>query len=235
MKAIGPQSGQFATRPYYQLPEIERICGDALKRVDLMPDSPAAIRIERFVEKYFRLTPRYKNPSPMASLALRNSARMESRGSSLRPPSTMRACQAAERRIRSTLAHEGGHGLLHAHLFAFGERPKGLFDDDHNGEPEIMCRDVHGVTGNPRSYDGKWWEFQANRAIGCLLMPRRLAHRAAAPFCTTVGQLGSPVIVPERREQAARALAELFDVNPAVVRLRLDEIFPLPKDGQLSL
>ena len=234
MKAIGPQSGRFATRPYYQLPEIERICGDALKRVDLMPDSPAAIRIERFVEKYFRLTPRYES-LPDGILGFTEFGTNGVQGIVVTAALDNEGSTAAERRIRSTLAHEGGHGLLHAHLFAFGERPKGLFDDDHNGEPEIMCRDVHGVTGNPRSYDGKWWEFQANRAIGCLLMPRRLAHRAAAPFCTTVGQLGSPVIVPERREQAARALAELFDVNPAVVRLRLDEIFPLPKDGQLSL
>ena len=33
------------------------------------------------------------------------------------------------RRLRSTLAHEGGHGLLHTSLFKTGEKPKSMFDD----------------------------------------------------------------------------------------------------------
>jgi hypothetical protein len=234
MKTLIGQSGQFAARPYYELMEIERICSDALKSVDLMPETPEAIRIERFVEKYFRVFPRYE-PLPDGILGFTAFGKHGVQGVVVTAALDDEGSAAAERRIRSTLAHEGGHGLLHAHLFALGERPMGLFDDAQKGGPEIMCRDVHGTAGDGGGYRGKWWEFQANRAIGCLLMPRRLARLAAAPFCTTTGKLGLPIIVPERREKAARELAELFDVNPVVARFRLDEIFPLPKDGQLSL
>jgi hypothetical protein len=213
--------------------EIERICGDALKSAGLMPDLPEAIRIERFVEKYFGLSPRYE-PLPKGILGFTEFGKHGVRGIVVTATLDNEGTAAAERRIRSTLAHEGGHGLLHAHLFVFGERPVGLFDDNHRNTPDIMCRDVHGAPGSG-GYAGKWWEFQANRAIGCLLMPRKLARLAAAPFCTMAGTFGSPILIPEKRGEAARQLAELFDVNPVVAKLRLEELFPSPKDGQLSL
>lgn len=233
MKTIAARSGQFAERPYYELMEIERICGDALKSVGLMPDAPEPIRIDRFVEKYFGKPPRYES-LPDGVLGFTEFGRHGVRAIVVTAALDDEGTTAAERRIRSTLAHESGHGLLHAHLFALGELPKGLFDGNHMSGPGIMCRDVHGAPAHS-GYAGKWWEFQANRGIGCLLMPRKLVRLAAAPFCTTTGQLGSPILAAEKREEAARRLAELFDVNPVVARLRLDELLPLPKDGQLSL
>lgn len=98
-----------------------------------------------------------------------------------------------------------------------------------------MCRDVEGLSARRPGYDGKWWEYQANRAIGALLMPRRLAIVAAEAFCVESGVLGLPVLVEDRREQATRTLAEVFDVNPVVARLRLAEIFPEQTANQLIL
>jgi hypothetical protein len=83
-------------------------------------------------------------------------------------------------------------------------------------------------------YDGRWWEFQANRAIGGLLMPRGLVIKAVAPFCEECGGLGLPVL-KDQRERAARELAEIFDVNPVVSRIRLDDLFSRAKDAQLTL
>jgi hypothetical protein len=233
MKTIAARSGQFAERPYYELMEIERICGNALKSVGLLRDVPEPVRIDRFVEKYFGKPPRYE-PLPDGVLGFTEFGRHGVREIVVTAALDNEGTTAAERRIRSTLAHEAGHGLLHAHLFVLGEPPKGLFDGNHKNGPEIMCRDVIGTPGNS-SYAGKWWEFQANRAIGCLLMPRKLARLAAAPFCTTTGKLGSPILIPEKRGKAARRLAELFDVNPVVAKLRLDDLLPSPQDGQLSL
>ena len=100
-----------------------------------------------------------------------------------------------------------------------------------------MCRDVPDAPPVARGYDGRWWEFQANKAIGGLLMPRRLVETAlvAEKFCIEAGNLGQLALPPEKREAAARALADIFDVNPAVARLRLDDVFPKKSDGQLLL
>lgn len=58
MRTYRTNRGPFATRPHYKLAEIDRICGDALKVAGLMPDTPEAVRIDRFVEKHFKVSPR---------------------------------------------------------------------------------------------------------------------------------------------------------------------------------
>ena len=68
-------------------------------------------------------------------------------------------------------------------------------------------------------------------------MPRRLVEVAvvAEKFCQAAGNLGQLVLPAEKREAVARAFADIFDVNPAVARLRLDDIFPRKNDAQLLL
>jgi hypothetical protein len=43
-------------------------------------------------------------------------------------------------------------------------------------------------------------------------------------------------MIPDtNREAAVRELANIFNVNPVVARIRLTDIFPPEKSGQLSL
>ena len=138
------------------------------------------------------------------------------------------------RRVRTTIAHEGGHGLLHAHLFALDEKPLHLFDRDSHSEDQILCRDVHGDEKKATGYDGRWWEVQANRAMSSLLCPRPLVQEAVKPFLAPAGLLGVQVLTEDRREEAVRALADIFDVNPVVTRIRISEMYP-PETGQMHL
>ncbi len=234
MRAMAARRGPFAQRPYYKPAEMERICRDALQAVGLLPTSPEPIRIDRFIKKHFRVTEDYEDLPP----GVLGYTRFGPEGvTAIVVSSALDAdtSSAAERRIRTTLAHEAGHGLLHAHLFTLGEKPAGLFEDIAGAKPEIMCRDVAGIAGARLRYDGKWWEYQANRAIGALLMPRGLVYAAAEPFCASSGGLGLPMLLEDRRETAIRELADLFEVNPVVARYRLEEIFSKEKDGQLTL
>lgn len=232
MRTYRTNRGPFATRPHYKLPEIDRICGDALKAAGLLPETPEPVRIDRFVEKHFKVSPRYEplpdgvlgftafGPAGVTAIVITTA--LDEEGGSV-----------SERRIRTTLAHEAGHGLLHTHLFALGEKPRSLFEDGSD-RPEILCRDVHGTPHEAR-YDGRWWEFQANRAIGGLLMPRTLVMKAAAPFCEERGALVLPGLKEDQRERAVRELAETFDVNPAVARIRLNDVFAREDSAQLTL
>ena len=102
--------------------------------------------------------------------------------------------------------------------------------------PKILCRteSVPAMT-SAKKYDGRWWEFQANQAIGALLLPRGLVERALERLLTTQGTLGLCRDLPvEKREEAAVLLAAVFDVNPAVGRIRLQEMYPVSR-GQLTL
>lgn len=225
MKTIPSKRGPFPDQPHFKLSEIERICSSELKRVALMPSEPQAVRIERFIEKRFGISPSYETlpagvlgftefgPNGAAAIVLS------------RTFDDAHGDVVQERRLRTTLAHEAGHGLLHAHLFALGEKPASLFDTDEN-EPTILCRDVFGESAQQKKYDGRWWEFQANRAMASLLMPRSLVATAAGNFLTPTGLLGIPVLESANRKAAESALAEIFDVNPVVARYRLEDVFP---------
>jgi hypothetical protein len=105
-------------------------------------------------------------------------------------------------------AHEGGHGLLHAHLFALDDIPLHFFDKDSHSGDQILCRDVQGDEKKAHRYDGRWWKVQANRTMSSLLCPRPLVVEAMKPFLAPAGQLGVELLAENRREKSARALAE---------------------------
>jgi hypothetical protein len=234
MKNVRSKKGPFAEQPHFSLSEIERICSSELMKAGLMPVEPQAIRIDRFIEKRFGIYPSYEDlPSDVlgftefgrngvASIVL-SRALDDGSGSVVQ-----------ERRLRTTLAHEAGHGLLHAHLFALGERPASLFDSDAK-EPTILCRDVLDENTHQKKYGGRWWEFQANRAMAGLLMPRKLVEIVTREFLKPTGILGIPVLEGANRSSAASALSNLFEVNPIVARYRLEDLFPSAQNRQPTL
>jgi hypothetical protein len=124
---------------------------------------------------------------------------------------------------------------MHAHLFCAGRKPAELFQDNDE-TPQILCRDVPWKAEERAArYDGRWWEFQANRAIGGLLLPKKLVETAIAKLTQETGLLGLRTLPMEKRGEAVRELSGIFDVNPIVARIRLDELFPQGGEAQLSL
>jgi hypothetical protein len=233
MKTFRTKSGPFSERPHFEPSEIDRICADELRKVGVYPDSPQAIRIDRFVEKRFSVVPQYEDlPSGVMGYtrfskkgvaAIVISAALDAEGG-----------KVSERRVRTTVAHEAGHGLLHAYLFALDEKPLHLFDADSHSDHQILCRDVQGEERKVHVYDGRWWEFQANRAMGGLLCPRALVQTALKPYLVPSGSLGGESLNEAQREEAIRALANIFDVNPVVTKIRINELYPADT-GQLRL
>lgn len=239
MRNFRSNKGPFAERPYFTAQDVDAICTDELQKVGLYPDSPSPVRIERFIEKRFRVQPVYDDlPSgvlgytefgPSGVVGIRISRALAEEGG-----------KVAERRISTTFAHEAGHGLLHAHVFAL-ERHEltDLFGDGVDRRtPKVLCRDGdvgRRQTATPRKYDGRWWEYQANMAIGALLLPRALVSSALEPYLEERGSMGKIALVSSRKSEAVRALVDVFDVNPAVAEIRLDEICPGGDEDQLTL
>lgn len=223
MKTFKPRSGPFSERPYYSTDDIENICIEELSKVGLLPLEPAAVRIDRFIEK--RFGPHVYERLPDGVLGLTRFGAKGVQEIVIASHFEGHCDQPKERLLRTTLGHEAGHGLLHAHLFALGNA-KPLFGDwSDAARPKVLCRD----------YSGEWWEYQANMVMGAILMPRRLVQLATEPYLTPVGMLGAKAFDESRRESAARALAQVFDVNPAAVRVRLSQLYPPKTSGQLTL
>ena len=239
MKSYRTNAGPFSEKPFFRQYAFEQICEDELRRSDLLPPQPAPVRIDRFVEKRFKVQPSYEDLpagllgftrfSPNGVEEIVVSRALDDEGT-----------RVAERRLRATLAHESGHGLLHAHLFALGNPPASLFTEglDEAESPRILCRSG-GISGSEaprnRTPPYRWWEYQANQAMGVLLLPKPLVQAALASALTHRGLLGTPVLPEARRDSTVRMLADTFDVNPVVARLRLEVLFPVAAAGQLAL
>lgn len=227
------RSGPSSKQPFFKPSQIDQICCDELRNEGLFPNSPEPIRIDRFIEKHFKVSPQYED-LPVGVLGFTRFGKTGVKAVAISAALDAEGGKVAERRVRTTMAHEAGHGLLHAHLFALDEIPLHLFDADSHSADQILCRDVQGDEQKSQRYDGRWWEFQANRAIGGLLCPPPLVLEAMKPFQSPAGLLGVEVLDESRREAAVRSLAEIFDVNPAVTRIRIAELFP-PEAGQMHL
>ncbi|MCU1305974.1 MAG: hypothetical protein JWN45_669 [Acidobacteriaceae bacterium] len=233
MKIFRTKSGPFAERPHFEPSEIDRVCADELRKESLYPSSPEAIRIDRFVEKRFGVVPQYED-LPDGVLGFTKFTKKGVEAIVIAIALDSERGKVAERRVRTTLAHEAGHGLLHAYLFARDEKSLHLFDADSHSDHKILCRDVQGDERKSRTYDGRWWEFQANRAMGGLLCPWTLVQDALKSFLVPSGSLGVVTLDEKRREEATRTLADIFDVNPIVAKIRITELYPA-ETGQLRL
>lgn len=236
MKTFRTTSGPFTERPYYALDEIENICIDELQKVGLFPSSPEPIRVERFIEKKFKISVTY-DKLPEDILGFIEFGPDGVRGITVSKVLAEEGSKVAERRINTTLAHEAGHGLLHAHLFVFEQNLETLFRTDiDSSKPKILCRKdtIQGIQGYiDTGY--RWWEYQANLVIGPLLLPRTLVMKSLEPFLIENGTLELRVLNRSRQEEAIRVLSQVFDVNPIVAKIRLETLFPFGRDQQLTL
>src|SRR5690348_14231911 len=120
MKTIRSKSGPFSERPHFQASEIDHICVDELRKAGLYPNSPQAIRVDRFVEKRFGVAAEYED-LPTGVLGYTRFSKNGVEAIVISPALDAEKGKVAERRIRTTLTHEAGHGLLHAYLFALDE------------------------------------------------------------------------------------------------------------------
>lgn len=232
MKTFRDKDGR--ERPHFEPSEIDRTCAAELRKVGLLPATPEPIRIDRFIEKRFGVVPEYDDlpdgvlgysefgPNGVAKIVvLQELAESDS--------------VVARRRLRATFAHEAGHCLLHAHLFALAAPHDSLFGKDNCSGRSILCREVladDSRSGRPKS---SWSEWQANRAIGGLLIPTGLMRTALEPFMVSAGSLGGLSVDPGRVGEAQRLLSETFDVNPIVSKIRLDDLLGPETGGQTML
>ena len=238
MRMLKTDVGPFAERPFYEQKEIESITAMELRSVELLPRRPSPIRVDRFLEKRFGLAEDYAD-LPAGILGYTQFGSQGAEAVMISRSLEEEGGVVAKRRIRTTLAHEAGHILLHAHLFVIGDSRESArpFSDEFDArDRSILCRDSNievagGLTGG---YDGRWWEYQANQAMGALLLPKALVLKALDGLLVTAGVMGIPRLDASERLTASESLSTTFDVNPVVARHRLDQLFPVQESAQLT-
>src|SRR5262249_48119417 len=158
-------------RIYYTNEQIERITEDELRKYDLLPTQPSPINIDLFVEQRF-VTPRYDElrPNLLGYTEFGPSGPVEI---VINQELASDQASVAKRRVRTTIAHEGSHAVLHAILHIDTGQTSLLRAGPD--ESRIMCKE-EDLKRN--AYDGKWWEYQANLGMSSFLLPKALTLTA---------------------------------------------------------
>jgi hypothetical protein len=226
------RSSSHQQRPFYSIGEIDNMCTRELQDVGLYPKEPGPIRIDRYIEKRFRVVPSYEDLGP-GVLGLTKFGKSGVIEIVIARTLSEANTTVGERRVRTTFAHEAGHGLLHGHMFgATGQC--GLFPEGNSNSPRVLCRDSGEQLGS-KTNGGQWWEIQANLAIGGFLLPKTLVRKALGGLLTNSGTFGPELLDHNSRASATSLLSEVFDVNPVVARIRLDALYPINSSQQGTL
>ncbi len=132
----------------------------------------------------------------------------------------------ARRRLRSTLAHEASHIELHAVLHPIATAS--LFEDLGKPPTAVMCRRPSETC----AASGPWWEYQANRGMASLLVPRALVRDQFSAWLAAVGAATiTEVLTAGRVRVLASDLADEFDVSLEMMVYRLGDIGLLPQSA----
>jgi len=220
-----PQSGAgpFPRRIFISDKQIERICRETLESCGLLPDVPGPIRIDRLIYLKFKFDEEYADLSPH----IMGCAKFTKDGIVsilVNRELGEKSDVVSNRRVRSTLAHEVGHGLLHSDLFIekltqeecgqlFGSEAETCDSVTKEG---FACRAEDGIH-EVRAFE--WWEYQANLAMASLLLPWNLVRVTAGQHLNYV--LGGSGDMDSRIAQAEQEIGEVFDVNRRMVSIRL--------------
>lgn len=233
MRTRRSSSSPFGRTLYLKRDEIDQICEDALRDAKMLPATPSAIQIDQFIESHLKCRLDFGTDFGADVMGF---TFFSPKGAPIVvgvSPSLCDGDKVNERRVRTTLAHEAGHALLHPILFMPDIDNRSLFGTNVDVQNRrILCRkqDMEAKRG----YDGRsWWEVQANAAIGEFLLPRRLFRAACEKYMESVGSLGLKEIPAAKREMVSRELGDVFDVNPRVAAIRLENLFPLSGQPEL--
>jgi IrrE N-terminal-like domain len=207
--------GRMPYRLYYEAAEIDEIMEGELRRSGITRIGDGAVHVDAFIENHLHITPEFvtlpggvqgaTDFSPDGSVKMRISAALAERADRQEP--------GAENLMRTTLAHEAAHVMLHRTLFL--RQSEALFGSKSSRQE--LCRDIDP---NGRGYTGEWWEWQANRGMGALLLPRSEVIGIAGPWTAAALRDGTLVQIIARR----------YQVSTRAVCFRLEQIKGSPPD-----
>ncbi len=146
--------------------------------------------------------------------------------------------RVARRRLRTTVAHECGHVACHRGLFIRDTETLSLFatgdaSSSIKAKPPILCR---AESVNHSSYNGEWWEYQANRCMAALLLPKKMFSASAKQRLAGGGfKSGEDCLKRGYGESLVRELSDEYDVSQQATLFRLQALALLPSGNQMRL
>lgn len=151
------------------------------------------------------------------------------------------ANSGARHLLRTTMGHEAIHIPVHGQLHLKDTATLSLFEKEPARSPSVLCRKTTvgvSVPTQRSGYSGEWWEYQANRGMSALLMPKKFLLPIIKEllenykFPTMEEALGY-----KEGERILRETSNIFDISLQVVIYRLKQLCIIPegKQGTIEL
>ncbi len=218
--------GIFLKTEFIPDKRIDRRAIEELQSVGLMPDKPEPVLIDRFCDVKWGMPEDYQYLQTgilgYAGFTYSGFDRIV-----INAELEDDLSQTARRRVRSTIAHEIGHAILHEKMFV----EKMLFDKNQGllfGEMErkpimdvrrIVCRegDVFGSIGK-----SPWYEVQANKFMAAILMPKTLFYQVVEPFLLSYDDCSMSPTMRMRYYGKIDEVSETFNVSREMARIAVE-------------
>ncbi len=215
MREARDPSGRMPSRLWFEESEIDQIMDDAFKAAGSPRLNDAgAVDIDTFIESHLKITPEYVAlpEGVFGASDFHSNGKVKVRISDVLSQRAADEEAGAENFIRTTMAHEAAHVLLHRSMFL--TQTESLFGSP---APQTeLCRDV----GPVRGYSGEWWEWQANRGMGALLMPYSDMRRLLRTNRSEIDSGESEFVAH---------IAHAYSVSTQVVRYRFEQVLQKPR------
>lgn len=221
------------------------MAADDLRARQLLPDRPREVDVDSLVQKQFGFTPTYRDPGEGILGYIRFGPKK---------PEVIIIAEAlaelgsdtTEHRRRSTLAHEIGHGRLHAGPFTELVQAKRAgcateyVRSPDSQRPVFACRttDIRDQESAGAPGLAAWErmaEWQANRYMAAVLAPARLVRLAVGEQLGATEAHAKITLDEPQRTRLAPHLSRLFNVSRQLASCRLAELFPESAAGQGDL
>jgi Zn-dependent peptidase ImmA (M78 family) len=230
MRWIADTTGRFGKRPFYTNDDMESECEGVVS--DFLIDAGGEVIYPLSTDDLTLIVERFADLDLYANLCANGddvqgvTSFVSGKRPAVRIDERLSTDERRRNRLRTTLAHEFGHVRLHDILFQEQARGVPLFGEVRKGEQQ--CR-RDGIA-NPSKTD--WLEFQAGYVSTALLAPKRrvlqvLARTDPSQSVLVAGEVAA--------EQAARTIAEAFEISLEAARIRLQTVGALGASGQARL
>jgi hypothetical protein len=240
MKHIPQAAGPFRKWPFFETQEIEKIAVDDLRSCGLLPAVPSAVDIERVAKALFGFDPVYTDPGEGVMGYIRFGPKKPEAIIIHESLTDLAGGPTLEHRLRSTLAHEVGHGRLHVGPFTelFQAKKTGYANEwvrsPGTHHASFLCRasdinDAATVRGPGLAAWERMAEWQANRYMAAILAPARLVSQAVRSLLGCSDSHTRVLLTEAQRQALAPEISQCFNVSRQLASIRLGELFPNPE------
>lgn len=235
MRWVLDRTGRFRWRPWYSREELDGLCEGRMRRFlrarhGLVSYPVSTDDLTLLIEQEADTLDLYADLSDLS----REGGEVEGvtafvrgRRPRVRIARALSLDPRRETRLRTTLAHELGHVLLHN---VVGDRDDHLpfVPSDEADAVPIPCCTPATMLGMGRT---DWMEWQAGYASGALLMPRMALRALACPSSEDVTAAGRAATGDGYSDHVARRVKEHFLVSEAAAQVRLRQLGYLAHTG----